>query len=353
MRLIGLLAFLLGLLLLGLGFSRIAYVPAFVSAVSMQTTVADLFNAGVFAYLRAVFNFPLLPIIAVLFLALLINLSDNARFKSVKGITLLSAIWLLLLLMDSFYARLNTYSHPLPLFNALFVMTLFSSMLMWAKTRLLGWLILVAMHGIAWMASISWGCLSPILYSAPSLLTLGQLVFQEWGRFNLSLRIAAWLILPFSLYLFYQGNRFLYSLEGPELRQHATASMESVSPVLRWIRASPAQLGLYREIMDLIREYTAKSYVVLPNMPIMHVLTGSRNPLGIDWVSNAEVGDKLDVLTQRLNADVDMAFIYKQGFYGINQSSNLGSQLTQYVISTWKIVKSSSHFMVFVNPAKF
>lgn len=335
--------------LLAFIFSFFGSIAAMRSAISSQTSLKDLFSAGVLDYLkdftRSRSIIATWPILAALY-PLIARGKADSEFKTNA---LLAAIWLFLIVIAVFYCRLSNWAQPLYIFDSIFIITLLCSTTMFIRTRHEGWLTIVAMHAIGWAASISWGYLSAILYAAPSTITLAFFL-QEKRETSTGNRFFAALILPASIVIFYIGHQFSYSLEEPVRSSLNTEDMARVSPSLKFIKATPQQLQLYIELDSQLRQIGNDTYVVLPNMPLAHILTSTANPIGIDWTLNAETGDNLQSLINQLDSSTDYAVIYRKAAPTPETSGKFGSSLTIYASKNWRLVKSSANFNIFENP---
>ena len=102
----------------------------------------------------------------------------------------------------------------------------------------------------------------------------------------------------------------------------------------------------------LLNRFGDHPYVVLPNMPLAHILTSTANPIGIDWPLNAEVGENEKIIKDRLASTVHYALIYKKSSQKLELSEKFGSKITIYVMQNWKLMESSENFSIYVNPVR-
>ncbi|NTV02007.1 MAG: hypothetical protein HGB04_04380 [Chlorobiaceae bacterium] len=323
----------------------------FWAAISSQTTARDLLFAGFENYARSLSHegcrYGAWPLLAILPLSLF----RSSACRWAPGAALIGAVGMFLACLALFYRASADSFQPLELFNSLFVATLFYSLVMLAKSRADSWLLLVAMHAIAWCASISWGYLTPVLYSAPSVLTVAA-VLEPCCRRSGGFRMAALTVFPLALAVFWQGHRLFYSLEGPVRRTGMTADMGGISPALRGVRGTPEQYRLYVELMRLVGRAGSRPYAVLPDITFAHLLSGTPNPLGIDWVLNTEVGSYRKEVGRRLDSEVDYAIVYRKASPRPDLPGKFGSDATMQVINGWRLQESTDNFSLYVNPAK-
>ena len=345
------LSLLASVMLFFLLLNRFGSMQMFWGAISSQTTARDLWYAGFENYVRSLFHedyrYGAWPLLALLPVSLLRRVSGRLA----PGVLLIAAVVMLLTSLARFYLAAADSYQPLELFNSIFVVTLLCSLAMLALTRHESWIWVVAMHGIAWCASISWGYLTPVLYSAPSVITVACALEPCCRRYG-GFRIASFALLPAALALFWQGHQLFYSLEGPVRRVDMTADMGGISPVLRGIRGTPEQFALYSELEEMIGHAGNGPYVVLPDITFAHVLTGQPNPLGIDWVLNTEVGSYRQTVARRLDSSVDYAIVYRKASPRPDLPGKFGSEPTMQVIRTWRLLESSDNFSLYVNPGR-
>ena len=319
----------------------------FFDAISSQTSLHDLLRAGVYSYVKDIVNlrsiFGALPLLAVLVFIFIKN-----KQTTISSYFLILSIFLFLITIGQFYFSLTAWGQPLPVFDSIFVTTFLCSAAMIWRTRKDSWMVMFAMHVIAWSASISWGYQTAILYAAPSVITVAFFVENSIKSNNL-IKAACIAILPISVAIFFMANQYTYSLEGPVQRASITADMSKISPVLKYIKSTPEQHKLYTQLMSIMKDLGDSQYVVLPNIPLAHALQGKPNPLGIDWPLNAEVGKHKQKLKDRLSNRVDFAIIHKKASPKPETEGMFGSEITAYVANNWHLVKLTENFAVFEN----
>ena len=337
-------------LLFFLVLGRFASVGMFWTAISAQTTGTDLLYAGFGNYLRSLlhedYRLAAWPLLALLPLSLM----RGERGGVLPAAGLVVAVGMLLGGLARFYLAASDSYQPLELFNSLFVASLLGSLIMLARTRAESWLLVAAMHGIAWCASISWGYLTPVLYSAPMVIAVAA-ALEPWCRRSAALRLASLALLPGSLALFWIGHGLFYSLEAPVRRSSITAEMGRVSPALSGIRGTPEQYGLYSELMRTVGRLDGHPWVVLPDVTFAHLVSGTPNPLGIDWALNTEVGPYRGAVAARLDSAVEYAIVYRKASPRPDLQGKFGSEATMRVVRSWRLIESGGDFSLYANPA--
>ncbi|NOU13263.1 MAG: hypothetical protein HOO92_04750 [Methylococcaceae bacterium] len=320
-------------------------------AISSQTSLYDLYTAGVKNYVSDIKQGRSVIAAWPLFIVLFFCKSWKEKNKAFEAIGLLAVIWVFLLIIAQFYFSARNWAQPSSIFDSVFIITFVYSSTMMLKKRHDAWLVIVAMHIIGWTSSISWGYLTAIFYAAPSVITLAFILHPACQKY-LAAKIISIAILPASVLTFYVGNQFTYSLEGAVHRTSITADMAGISPLLRFIKAEPEKFKLYSELMNLLNRFGKHPYVVMPNMPLAHILTSSANPIGIDWLLNAEVGGNEQIIKDRLASSVDFAIVYNKANPKPELPEKFGSKATVYVIQNWKLKESSENFSIYVNPVR-
>ncbi len=324
-------------------------VESFLGAISSQTNLKDLFSAGVMNYIKDISDSRSIIGAWPIFIALCIGIYKKHRISSVL---LIGSIFLFLAVIAQFYITETSWGEPLSVFDSVFIFTFLGSFLMLVKARERKWFLVLAMHTVAWSASISWGYLTAILYAAPSVITLAYFLNSTWDVTPNIIRALSIVILPLALLVFYFGHQYSYSLEGAVPRNSITQNMEDVSPALKLIKAPSEQFHLYKELLYLTSKIHDRPFIVLPNIPLVHMLAKASNPIGIDWPLNAEIGNQLQKIQSRMDSSVDYALIYSNASPSPDNSDKFGSDITIYVIKNWQIIDKSEHFVIYANPLK-
>lgn len=319
------------------------------SAISSQTRLNDLVFAGVKHYLSDVTKPFSIIAVGPLLIALIYNAQASRKSLPASITSVYIGIWVSILAIGYTYISAKTWSAPPPIFNAIFFATLLYCINMARITQDGAWFIIGAMHIIAWTSSISWGYLTSALYAAPSIISLATIfkTTQDSSLFRISSPLP---ILAAAAFIFHIGNQFTYSLEGPVRRDSLNVEMAEISPALNFIKSSRAQFNLYRELTQILARYKTNAYVVLPNMPLAHTLTNSTNPIGIDWVLNAEIGKNDQLIKDRLNNSIEYAVIYNHAAPKPESKGPFGSAITMHVAETWDFMASSKNFSIYLNP---
>lgn len=323
-------------------------VDNFLTSISSETNFHDLFNAGFANYVKDFFSLKSIVGIWPIFFSLAIGVIRNNKDVHIAVMTL-SSVWIAILVVANFYLSADTWSQPLSVFNSLFIVTLLYSFAMLIKTHDVAWLIVISMHSIAWSSSISWGYKTTILYAAPSVLTLSVLIRPVLS--GIAARVAAVSIIPASFIVFYLAHTFNYSLEGTIKTASLNSQMEGISAKLRYIYNTKEQIQLYEDLMILTRNIYPNKFIVLPNIPLAHMLAGTTNPIGIDWVLNGEIGESKWKILNKIDSNVDYAIVFRNASPSPDSNGKFGSDITIYITKKWNLIHKTEHFDIFRNPS--
>ena len=318
-------------------------------SISSQTNLRDLFNAGFLDYIKDVKRSKSVIFVWPMLIGLgLISFKDHGNRKITVG-SFIVAIYLFLGAIGYFYFSAKKFTIPSAYIDTVFVGTLLISFLMLKLQRNCVWIVIVAMHMIGWAASISWGYQTTILFAAPSVIVIAFAL--HWATvFYPRVKIASIAILPLSMFIFYMANQFYFSSEGPVSRSSITADMGEISPAFTFIKSTPKQFALYSELNAFIGSIDRNPFVVLPNIPLAHTMVGQTNPIGIDWAMNAEIGNSMDKVKDRLNTSVEYAIVYKKASPSPDLAGKFGSDITNYVKANWFLANESENFYFFRKP---
>lgn len=332
------------------GLSLIGDVHTMWSAISSQTSGQDLWAAGVQNYLIDLSRpYALLgawPLLGVLVWGLWRQQPSPAAAWALLATSAL--MWALS--WRWFHAQV-IWGAPYFFFDSAFVFTTLSALVMWWRTRSSTWGLIVAMHAVAWASSISWGYQTIILFVAPVLITLAQVLHEALPLAPVALRWVALLSLPAALLTFWAGHRLYFSGELALPRAELTVEMPALGDSMRHIRTAPVLAQRYNELIGLVQQHPGP-FVALPNMPLAHTWADQPNPIGIDWPMNAEVGPALPRISERLRTRVAVAFVNRDAVASVRDAGKFGSQLTVEVLDHWRLIGQSEHFLVYANPAR-
>jgi hypothetical protein len=327
---------------------------AMLDAITSQTNLRDLISAGIVNYARDWYGLRSLASVGPLALVLLIWVLGRLVGKEVspRSLQLALALSVTIFLASTLQMFLATdrWVSPMSMLDSLFTVTALVSLLETFRTRQRIWVVLTALHGIAWAASISWGYTTVALFSAPSIIVV-SLACVDLGKGLKKQTAISAVGVGSAIAIFFAGHQFLYSLEGPVKRSDVFVNIGAEFPALTGIRVTVAQADALRELRSL-RSRLGENLVVMPNWPLYNTIFGGLNPLGMDWLLNTEVGPFEPAIRSRLNA-VDYVIVFRNASPSPESEGAFGSEITQSVTQSWILENDSGqYFKVYSNPAR-
>lgn len=200
--------------------------------------------------------------------------------------------------------------------------------------------ILVILFSLGWCASISNGYNTPIDFSTPTILALTLVCYKEAVSIK---KWAAILIIALYLGTFYYGYQYPYR-EKP--RSQLSYSLGEISPRLKTIYTNKERYDKFKELIEISKRYD--NFTVMPSMTLGHYITNTVNPIGVDWVFNHHLADKLEDYKQMLS-DKDLT-IFIENFEDHYDNYKETSLLTMHVVQNWKLVEKTKHFRIYKRP---
>ena len=205
---------------------------------------------------------------------------------------------------------------------------------------------LLALLGLAWCASISWGYATPVLAFAP-LAVGGWLGVQRWGLG----KAPPWLLPATTvglaliwglcqLYPYREAPRYTEYREGGE-----------VFPALSGLQIGAESYERLSELKQFARRYGDR-FTVLSAYPAAHLMLQADPAFASDWAQNAEVHANvlLPTLQTLLDNQVAYVFLQKDKLDRLDDRSRYGLLLGAYVQETWDPVTEGKYFVIYRNP---
>ena len=297
------------------------YLSRALSAISGQSRLSDLYEAGILDYLRDIKILGrdnLALITSCFFLLCYIELANFRKCQSFFAILAITGILGYLYL---FYIKITQWDNPTYFFDTIFILTFGYAAIKAIKLRTEVWGFIVALHTVAWASSISWGYLTTSLFLTPSVITIGHFVWM--GKYDRTASRILFILIASSFYnVFYIAHSFIYNLDGAVILRDAKYGLTDVNPAFRYIYATQHQRETYLELRSIADKIESTNFVVLPNFPFARLFTGSGvSPIGVDWALNAEIGKFYPEVLLRLN-NVMYAVVYKTPFPSIEEKVN-------------------------------
>lgn len=324
-------------------------------AISSETRIQDLIAAGFTGFAadirhnRTIIAAIPLGAYIVYFYKQKLFCKDVAHSKRAQLLFWVATALFLAGIIELFLSKRH-WTHASSLIDTFFLFSAAISALQSIKLRSRSWFILTLSHVISWAASISWGYTTVSLFSTPMIITY-SIVARDVFRHNRFAPVFTVTALLVTFFAFFIGNRYLYSLSGPVRRADARIEMGNHFPALRGIVATPKEASEYQQLADISAEF-GPDVAVLPNWPLYNLVFGIGNPIGIDWLLNAEVGPFKEVVRKRMEK-LDYAIVFRDASPNPADSGKFGSSLTNWVTSTWDLqTTNTEYFDVYANPRK-
>jgi hypothetical protein len=205
----------------------------------------------------------------------------------------------------------------------------------------------LAMMVASWASSISWGYPSPVLYSAPAVLTIAYFLVSV-AKFTPPKWF--WPTI-FAICLGSVATLNLYIYEDA-FRTKTTNDLGTVFPRLSHISAGNTQFTQYRELKQLHSRYGDR-FTVLPSMPLAHYVTNTEPRIPIDWVHDAEINYQSGIrdVIARLEASPNRVFAMKDELRRANEEGAYRCSVLKHVITHWARIDSTTMFLVYDNQA--
>ncbi len=161
-----------------------------------------------------------------------------------------------------------------------------------------------------WCASLSFAYLTPLL----ALGMLGSVVALELrpsaSRFDAAIAVAALAAVASIVTLI---NIDVPYRDVP--RDAETADLGAIYPRLGHLYTNPVNAERHREVRDLSERFAltrGRDFVVLTAFPLAHYLSGTRNPLSLDWLEPQEYVGNEDRLRNEMLASMPVVLIQRQ-----------------------------------------
>jgi hypothetical protein len=241
------------------------------------------------------------------------------------------------------------WTSPSVMVDQLFTITFLCACLLYHQRQERPRALLLALHMLAWSASISWGYTTTLLYSFPSVSLI--IVVADPLYSSRVLRRSISIISPILLFcIFFGGHQSLFSHESVIKRTEATIDLSDRYPALRGIYLTPEQA---EEIINLgaLKERLSGAITVGPTWPFYHIIFGGVNPIGVDWLLDAELGLNQAEVSVRLSNIDYFIYSHRSQVFGLHREDQFGSKISRELMRTWRPLNlNATHFEVYQNP---
>lgn len=265
------------------------------------------------------------------------------------GLLALASLAVLPVGLAFFFAVGTKWQVPEYLPDALFPATLSICLVKVIRRAGAGWVWLLALHGLAWTVSISWGYATTALLPAPMILTV-WLVLRTIVPAAIT-RVLAILLPAGFLAAYFVGQNYLYDIEAPDTRATNTQDMGQVSPLLAGIRGTQADVELYRQTCEAIEALGPRT-IVIPNMPLSYAICGRQNPIGMGWLATVETAPYDKVLRRQITSGISFAVFNRAAARLASRPTLGGSVVSMDIAARWIEVSSPwPRLAIFRNPS--
>lgn len=312
----------------------------FITLTTGQTHIDDLLSVGIISYIKGLKYFTVVCLPPAVIIPILSRFNSKINFSKYFYILIL---WILIL---SFYiyVKNNAFTSPVYGFpHALFIASIIIVFYKILKSRSEKYYLALLLLILSWTSSISWGYNTPVLFSAPMLFILGISVQKDFKRKNIN--IFAFSLLVFAFIVFYVGYQNPYNLDHSSKRSKLTYRMDDIYQKLKYIYSDRKTYMEYKELKYFISKY-GKNFTVLPDVTLIHYLSNTKNPIGVDWAMNAEINNQDTHIIKILEAKNIVVFLKKGE---VKADGKFGSSVTVYIHKNWKKISTGKFFDVYTH----
>ena len=305
----------------------------YITLTTGQISFYDFLDVGFYHYFKVapdllLFLFP----IGLIYLFQRLNKHTSIKIN-IFNLTMYWSLTINLL----YYLSYDSYILPSKNFiDVFFNLTILYGFYMYFHKNHEEYLLPILLLSISWMAGISWGYNTVILFSSP-IIFMTYVIFRG-NKDNTYIKKSSLII--FSIIVFYVGYDDPFQ---NDKRSKLVFEMSTVYPKLKGIYSDRDTYLKYQELKRLSEKHN-KNFIVLPDVTLAHYLSNTTNPIGIDWVINAEINDNDTKLINRIE-DKDLVVFIKKG--KLSTHRKFGSRVTSYIKDNWNHVGSYHYFDVF------
>lgn len=310
-------------------------VGLFTTQTTGSTSFKDLFRAGFIAYFTGSKYLLLYIFLSLSFFAFLSFFIKISLWK-IAFLSFLSALVGMnsaaFLLMDS-SPRLVYFDNIIPIT----IVYAFVFLLFLKKEKLSDHYIAIALLGVTWASSISWGSMSPLMFFTPVLFASYYLLQKYLNIFDSKINLI--LIALISTYTLVTNSKPYRDLHVWEISKDAA----QISSKLSFIKINSSTFKKHLELKEVFKKYDETT--ILPSMPGAYYIHSQINYLPIDWAMDVEVAFDQQGLLSRME-DCCKYYIVEKKALGqpIGTEGKFYSSVTDYLISNYTLLDSSYEF---------
>jgi hypothetical protein len=204
---------------------------------------------------------------------------------------------------------------------------------------------------VSWSASISWGYQTTALFATPFIFVFGLFLLKDYDGNSRAVFAVQSLVLILALVVFFSGYKHPYNLEYKSERSAMKNDLGTIFTSLKYIKCDNKTYDQYSEFRDIYQKY-GDNFVVLPNIPLAHAITGTKNPVGTDWPMNAEINNYTDEVFGLLESKNVTVFYLRDAKPSPASPGRYGSEVTVQVLNNWERIETLSYFDVYKKPVR-
>lgn len=300
-----------------------------------STTFVDLFNTGFFAYFTG-HKYLLIYILLSLFVFKFIDYF----FKNNKWKNIFIALVFTLVVVNSVSFIFFKESPRIILFDRLIpILVIFSFiyLFLYKKENIKDHYILIALLGVSWASSISWGGMSPLMFFTPVIFSAYYLIQKKLNIFDK--RVNLFFILFIAIYSFITNAKpyrddFIW-------KKYTSAS--EISQKLAFVKINDTSMSKHLELEEILNKYDKTT--VLPSMPGAYYIHNKINYFSIDWAMDVEAAYDRKGLIKDLKSCCDYYIVEKKSFgQPIGKEGKFYSSITDYVLLNYQLYDSKYEF---------
>lgn len=315
-------------------------IDIYLSLTSNTPAVKELIWSGTMGYFHNTPYFFAFAVIPILTYSIMINFKKfiTNQFRVIFIISTLLIILLNIFIIFEFGINYKfSYDRIIPII----IVIVFLHLIITKKEKLKNHYFLIAILGISWASSISWGYRSPHLYFTPIIFASYYLLQKYLNIFDKKTVVffsSVILIYSFIANLKPYRDDYIWNI---------TSDASKISSKLAFIKTNDMRLKKHLELKEIFNNYD--NTTILPSMPGAYYIHGYINKLSVDWAMDVEIAYDRMGITNDLNNCCKYYIIEKR--IGPNNRLTIGqrvgsegkyySSTTDYVKNNYKLIKSN------------
>jgi len=213
----------------------------------------------------------------------------------------------------------------------------FSYLFFFKKEKINKHYLLIALVGISWTSSISWGLQTPLMYFTPILFATYYLLQKYVKIFDKKISL---LFVIFTICYTTMANTKPY---GKDFIWNISQDASSISSKLMFIKSNNNFLKKHSELKKIFKIY--KMTTILPSMPGAYYLHSKKNYFSIDWAMDIEAGFDREGLISSLEGCCNYYIVEKKAVGYLGETPGpFYSSVTNYVLNNYTLKNDNYEF---------